>query len=81
MVFSCRPLILNIGELQLPPKKIPVIKWQDIVTHLYQQLSAEGVVVVIREDLRQLTESAETLPVRTQRSGDEQSLSDSLYLY
>lgn len=30
--------------------------------HLHQQLSAEGVVVVVREDLRQLAKGAETLP-------------------
>lgn len=44
-------------------QKTRVVKSEDVVTHLHQQLSAEGVVVVVREDLRQLAKGAETLPV------------------
>lgn len=40
------------------------------MTHLHQQLSTQGVVVVVREDLRQLAEGAETLPVNTSRVHD-----------
>lgn len=37
------------------------------VTHLHQQLSAQGVIVVVREDLGQLAEGSETFPVGGQR--------------
>lgn len=40
-------------------------------THLHQQLSAEGVVVIVGEDLRELSEGAETLPVNRHRVQQE----------
>lgn len=36
-------------------------------THLHQQLSAEGVIVVVWEDLGQLAEGTKTLPENKRR--------------
>lgn len=45
----------------MPPKNAPATRGE-VATHLHQQLSAEGVVVVVGEDLRQLAKGAEALP-------------------